>query len=137
MHLMGKHPSNFNPNYCNICDEFARQNIGGVEIELTMLFADVRGSTTLAEQMETGEFSQLISRFYAVATNVLIRHDAFIDKLVGDQATGFLPGMAVPITPARLFGAGVAPATGTRSFWPVGASGWGASGYRLCWGSRI
>lgn len=97
MHLMGKHPSNFNPNYCNVCDEFARQNIGGAEIELTMLFADVRGSTTLAEQMETGEFSQLISRFYAVATNVLIRHDAFIDKLVGDQATGFfLPGMAGP-----------------------------------------
>ena len=95
MHLMGKHPSNFNPNYCNICDEFARQNIGGAEIELTMLFADVRGSTTLAEQMETSEFSQLISRFYAVATNVLIRHDAFIDKLVGDQATGFfLTGMA-------------------------------------------
>jgi adenylate cyclase len=95
MHLMGKHPSNTNPNFCNICDDFARQNIGGAEVELSMLFADVRGSTTLAEQMDITEFSQLISRFYAVATGVLIRHDAFIDKLVGDQATGFfLPGMA-------------------------------------------
>jgi adenylate cyclase len=97
MHLMGKHQSNTNPNFCNICDNFARQNIGGANIELSMLFADVRGSTTLAEQMDITEFSQLISRFYAVATDVLIRHDAFIDKLVGDQATGFfLPGMAGP-----------------------------------------
>jgi len=94
MHLMGKHPSNTNPNFCNICDDFARQNIGGAEVELAMLFADVRGSTTLAEQMDITEFSQLISRFYAVATAVLIRHDAFIDKLVGDQTTGFfLPGI--------------------------------------------
>src|SRR3990172_1487093 len=95
MHLIGKNQSNTNPNFCNICDDFARQNIGGVEVELAMLFADVRGSTTLAEQMDITEFSQLISRFYAVATSVLIRHDAFIDKLVGDQATGFfLPGIA-------------------------------------------
>ena len=97
MHLIGKHQSNTNPNFCNICDNFARQNIGGAEVELAMLFADVRGSTTLAEQMDITEFSQLISRFYAVATDVLIRHDAFIDKLVGDQATGFfLPGMVGP-----------------------------------------
>jgi len=97
MHLLGKHQSNTNPNFCNICDNFARLNIGGAEIEIAMLFADVRGSTTLAEQMDITEFSQLISRFYAVATGVLIRHDAFIDKLVGDQATGFfLPGMAGP-----------------------------------------
>jgi adenylate cyclase len=50
-----------------------------------MLFADVRGSTTLAEQMSAGEFSRLMNRFYRQATDVLIRTDAFIDKLVGDE----------------------------------------------------
>jgi adenylate cyclase len=68
-----------------------------VELELTMLFADVRGSTSLAEGMTPTEFTQLISRFYSVSTAVLIDHEAIIDKLVGDQVTGlFTPGLAGP-----------------------------------------
>ena len=62
-----------------------------------MLFADVRGSTSLAEGMTPTEFGHLISRFYSVATAVLIDHEAIIDKLVGDQVTGlFVPGLAGP-----------------------------------------
>jgi adenylate cyclase len=62
-----------------------------------MLFADVRGSTSLAEGMTPTEFGKLISRFYSVATAVLIDHEAIIDKLVGDQVTGlFVPGLAGP-----------------------------------------
>jgi adenylate cyclase len=62
-----------------------------------MLFADVRGSTSLAEGMTPTEFTQLISRFYSVASAVLIDHEAIIDKLVGDQVTGlFTPGLAGP-----------------------------------------
>jgi adenylate cyclase len=62
-----------------------------------MLFADVRGSTSLAEGMTPTAFGQLISRFYSVATTVLIDQEAIIDKLVGDQVTGlFVPGLAGP-----------------------------------------
>src|SRR5438093_3511206 len=57
-----------------------------------MLFVDVRGSTRMAERMSAAEFSRLISRFYKVTTDVLIRTDAFIDKLVGDEVIGlYLP----------------------------------------------
>ena len=71
--------------------------MGGAEIELTLLFADVRGSTPLAEKMEPTMYSKLISRFFAAAGEVLIRHQAMVDKLVGDQATGlFVPGFAGP-----------------------------------------
>jgi adenylate cyclase len=60
-----------------------------------MLFADVRGSTSLAEQMSPLEFSRLVNRFYAVATDDLVRTDAMVDRLVGDEVIGlFLPGMA-------------------------------------------
>ena len=60
-----------------------------------MLFADVRGSTTLAEQMGTTEFSRLISRFYQVCTDVMIHSDALVDKLIGDEVTGlYVPGFA-------------------------------------------
>jgi adenylate cyclase len=57
-------------------------------VELSMVFADVRGSTTLAEQMSSAEFSNLMNRFYHVATKVLVDTDAFIDKLVGDAVIG-------------------------------------------------
>jgi adenylate cyclase len=60
-----------------------------------MLFVDVRGSTTLAEHMDTLEFSRLMNRFYEAAINVLVYADAFIDKLVGDEVTAlFIPGFA-------------------------------------------
>ena len=68
---------------------------GGAEIELSFFFADVRGSTSLAETMSPVEFSQLMNRFYDVATDVLIRTDAFVDKLVGDEVIGlYIPGYA-------------------------------------------
>jgi adenylate cyclase len=68
---------------------------GGTEIELSVLFADVRGSTNLAETMSAAEFSRLMSRFYDAATDVLVRTDAFIDKLVGDEVIGlYIPGYA-------------------------------------------
>lgn len=85
--------SNLNPNLCTECERFARQHQGGAEIELSLLFADVRGSTALAESMRPAEFSRLINRFYTVATKVMMRSDALIDKIIGDQVAGmYVPG---------------------------------------------
>ena len=70
---------------------------GGAEVELSMLFVDVRGSTSLAEQMSPVEFSRLLNRFYKAATDVLVKTDAFIDKFVGDEVIGlYLPLFAGP-----------------------------------------
>lgn len=95
MHLMGRDPSRYNPRFCVKCEVW--EHPGGAEVVLSMLFADVRGSTTLAEQMNAREFSQLINRFYKVATHVLIQTDAMVDRLMGDQAIGlYVPGFAGP-----------------------------------------
>lgn len=84
-----------NPRYCTGCHFFTTQFPGGAEIELTMLFVDVRGSTTIAETMNNTEFSHLMNRFYEAAINTLVQADAFIDKLVGDEVTAlFIPGYA-------------------------------------------
>jgi adenylate cyclase len=84
-----------NPQFCTACDLFAAKYPGGAEVILTMLFVDVRGSTTLAEKMNAAEFSHLMNRFYETATDVLVRADAFIDKFVGDEVIGlFIPGYA-------------------------------------------
>ena len=61
---------------------------GGTEVNMSMLFVDVRGSTSLAEKMSASNYSRLINRFYKAATDVLIRTDAFIDQFVGDEAVG-------------------------------------------------
>jgi adenylate cyclase len=70
-------------------------DVRGAEIDVTMLFADVRGSSKLARQMPVFEFSRLMNRFYRVSREVLIEHDAIIEKFVGDEVVGlFIPLMA-------------------------------------------
>ncbi len=47
-HILGLRPSKLNPQICNVCEQFAKLYKGGAEIELSVLFADVRGSSKLA-----------------------------------------------------------------------------------------
>ncbi len=92
MRLIGRRQSTKNPRYCEPC---AFQAPGGAEVEISMLFADIRGSTTIAEGMSPAEFTKLVSHFYEVATDVLVRADALIDRLVGDEVIGlFIPAFA-------------------------------------------
>ena len=56
---------------------------------MSMLFIDIRGSTALSERMTPTEFSQLISRFYAAATKVIIEADGLVEKLAGDEVAAF------------------------------------------------
>jgi adenylate cyclase len=96
-HIFGIAPSKMNPQICNVCENLAQKYPGGAEVELSLLFADVRGSTQLAEKMRPTDFSLLINRFYYVASKILFKHFALIEKLIGDQATGFFaPGIAGP-----------------------------------------
>lgn len=88
---LGFAPSTFSPKLCNACEKMLRKYEGGTEVELTMLFADVRGSTQLAEAMSPAAYSQLIQRFYKVATDVLIENNAMVNRLMGDQVIGLFP----------------------------------------------
>jgi adenylate cyclase len=84
-----------NPKYCEGCFAMLRANHGGAEIECTLLFADVRGSTGLAERLPPRDFNRLMGRFYDAGAKVLIDHDAWVDKFVGDQIIGiFVPALA-------------------------------------------
>ncbi len=84
-----------NPTFCRSCYQvFSAFGVGGAEVELSLLFADVRGSTTLAESMSPSSFGALMNQFYEAAAETLIDHDAVLDKFVGDEAIGlFIPGM--------------------------------------------
>ena len=82
-------PSKMNPHMCNICERFAEENPGGTELEVSLLFADIRGSTPLASTMNAYDFSQLINRFYQVTTNIVYEYGGMVEKLVGDEVTAF------------------------------------------------
>lgn len=85
LRLTRKAPASGNPNYCNQCELWIQQHPGGAEVEMSLLFADVRGSTGLAEEMGAADFAQLMRRFYRVANEVLVDSDAWMDKPVGDE----------------------------------------------------
>jgi adenylate cyclase len=93
--LMGRKPSRKNPNLCQYC--FDHLPPGGIEIDIGVVFADVRGSTKLGEKSTATDFARRLNRFYETATSVLIRHDGLIDKLIGDEVMAlFVQGLAGP-----------------------------------------
>jgi adenylate cyclase len=94
MRMMDRGPWLKNPSICGLCFKQLEKGRGGAEIELSMLFADVRGSTGLAETMGAAAFRRLLDRFYHEATNVLVARDAVVDKFVGDEVVAlFLPAL--------------------------------------------
>jgi len=54
-----------------------------------VLFVDVRGFTSLAEQLPPDQVVARLNRFYAIASHAIFERDGTLDKLVGDQAMGF------------------------------------------------
>jgi adenylate cyclase len=87
--LFRKERSVLNPYFCNLCEQASREFPGGAEVEMSMLFADVRGSTALSESMSATQFSQLINRFYSSATRIIVDHDGLVEKLAGDEVAAF------------------------------------------------
>jgi adenylate cyclase len=95
MPLFGHGQWSKNPKYCNGCFATLRANHGGAEIECSLLFADVRGSTSMAERMSPSEFSTLMGRFFDTATSILVDEGGIVDKFVGDEVIGlFIPALA-------------------------------------------
>ena len=94
---IGRGPSRLTNQFCQQCQHMATIHVGGTEVELTLLFADIRGSTRLGEKMKPAEFSQLIGRFFSVSGNVLLKTHAWVDRLVGDQVIGmYIPYFVGP-----------------------------------------
>ena len=97
MRKIGRGPWRRNPRFCDECERAFREHRGGAEVELAVLYADVRGSTQMATHMQPTEFAALMQRFFIAATKVLTSNNAVIDKMVGDEVIGiFMAGMVGP-----------------------------------------
>jgi adenylate cyclase len=107
MRLVGKGPWPKNPKYCSACfSQLVRYHVGA-EVQCSLLFADVRGSTPLAETMRPAAFTGLMNRFFETAARVLVSNEAIVDKFVGDEVIGiFVPALAGGAHAARAIKAG-------------------------------
>ena len=92
--LLGNRPWPGNPKYCSQCFHNLYRDREGAEIDCTLLFADIRGSTQLAESMSSSQFRARMDRFYAAASAALVGNDAIVDKFAGDEVIGiFIPAL--------------------------------------------
>jgi adenylate cyclase len=87
--LFGRKQSNLNPQFCNICEDYAKKHPGGAEVEMSILFADVRGSTALSETMTPIEFKKLINRFFVGSAKAIVDEYGLLEKLAGDGIAAF------------------------------------------------
>jgi adenylate cyclase len=89
----GYRQSPLNRRLCRMCIRGAHKEPGGAEVEITVLFVDVRGSTGVAEHVAAEEYSRLIARLYGTTARIVDDHDGIVDKFVGDGAVAlFIPG---------------------------------------------
>jgi adenylate cyclase len=95
LQLLGYGPWDKNPSLCGACMRQLEKDLGGAEVELTMLFADLRGSTELAERLQAATYRQMVNGFYAVAARHVNDAGGMIDKYLGDGVLAlFIPGFS-------------------------------------------
>lgn len=59
-------------------------SLGGERRELTILFSDIRGFTTLSEGMDPGALTKFLNRYLTVMSDVILAERGVIDKYIGD-----------------------------------------------------
>lgn len=84
-----------------VYDEIMRRGLDasgvvGEQREITVLFADIRGFTGLAERLTPVEVVELLNRYLGLATDVIFRNNGTIDKFMGDAVMALF-GAPVPI----------------------------------------
>jgi class 3 adenylate cyclase len=95
--VFGIRPSRMNPNTCTICEMMfttvmkARQ----VTIDATVMFADLRGYTSLSQSRSAEAISMLLDVFYDECANAIWEHDGILNKTMGD---GLLAVFNFPIS---------------------------------------
>jgi adenylate cyclase len=107
--LLWHGPMRDNPLLCKACFGQLAKFPGGAELEISVLFADVRGSTGLAERIGAGRFRSLLQDYYHLAGVAIDANGGIIDKFLGDGVMAlFIPVIAGDGHAARAIEAGAA-----------------------------
>jgi adenylate cyclase len=88
---MGLEASSRNPLFCNACDGFLKAFPGGAEVDLAIMFCDLRGSVEISSRMSPKEFKELIVFMRETIIPVLWRSEGFVLQFQGDSIIGVWP----------------------------------------------
>jgi adenylate cyclase len=84
--LFGIKPSRMNPNTCTICEmAFSRvMKARAITVDATVMFADLRGYTTLTQSIAQAGLTSLLDAFYDDCAAAIWRYDGLLNKTIGD-----------------------------------------------------
>lgn len=90
-----------NPSLCSICARSLDKGRGGAEVEATFLFADIRGSTSIAERIGPAAYHALLQGFYTSTGRAVDEAGGLVDKYLGDGVVAlFVPAFSNGREPA-------------------------------------
>lgn len=63
--------------------------LGGINAELTILFSDIRGFTTISEKLTPPELVSLLNEYLSAMTDIILDEGGTVDKYIGDAIMAF------------------------------------------------
>ena len=91
MRMKGKAQNSRNPNYCNACDKFLEAFPGGAEVEMSILYVDIRHSTQYTQNNSAADVSHRTNAFLNESTRIITDNDGFIMAFYGDCIVAVWP----------------------------------------------
>jgi adenylate cyclase len=61
----------------------------GQKVEITVLFSDIRGFTTMSETSDPEEIVEMLNVHFNVMADIILNHNGTIDKYIGDAIMAF------------------------------------------------
>jgi adenylate cyclase len=61
----------------------------GTKVELTVLFSDIRGFTTISENAPPEKIVEMLNIHFTIMADIILKHNGTIDKYIGDAIMAF------------------------------------------------
>ena len=68
-----------------LLDDDAKLNLGGEQREVTILFTDIRGFTSMSEKMEPERVVSTLNEYFSQMIDIVFKYNGTLDKIIGDE----------------------------------------------------